>query len=214
MSKVSFSSTSRLFHLVLYPDATNYDFLQVLNDKVVNLKFCSKWAWSLHDQDVNDDGSLKKSHAHLVLSCKYPVRYKDVLSALGLPDSSMTLPDEFSKARSFRSMVRYLVHADNSKKFQYDISSISANFDFSSFFDSASSDKASSAFLELLDFMSQPGVTRRQIAVYASSCGLLGYYRQYYKILWDIIDHERFHNCYSGDILEELEKSLDNVTIV
>lgn len=206
MAKVSFSSQSRNFHLVLYPDASNYTFLQVLDELVVNLKFCSKWAWALHDSDVNDDDTQKKTHAHLVLSCKYPVRYLDVLSALGLPESSMTLPDEHSKTRTYRSMVRYLVHADSPKKYQYEISSIHANFDVSSFFDDASSDKSSSSFLELLEYMSNGHSTRRSVAMYAASCGLLGYYRQYYKMLWDIIEYETYS---SSENLKNLVEVLD-----
>lgn len=206
MSKVSFSSSSRNFHLVLYPDSTTYDLLQILSDRVVNFKPCSKWAFSVHDQDVNDDGTAKKLHYHLVLACKYPVRYKDVLSALGLPESSMTLPDANSKTRTFRSMVRYLIHADSPKKFQYDVGAISSNFDVSSFFSDSSGDKTADAFLELLDFMSQKTSNRRSIALYAASTGLLGYYRQYYKILWDIIDYEDFNKIN----LEVLEESIDN----
>lgn len=209
MSKVSFSSSSRNFHLVLYPDSTTYDLLQVLSENVVNLKFCSKWAFAVHDQDQNDDGSLKKSHYHLVISCKYPVRYCDVLSKLGLPESSMTLPDVNSKTRTFRSMVRYLVHADSPKKYQYEIASISANFDTSSFFDDASGNDASSAFLELLDFMSQKTSSRRSVALYAASCGLLGYYRQYYRVLWDIIEHESWYE--KNNVLETLEDSIDKL---
>lgn len=209
MSKVSFSSSSRNFHLVLYPDASNYVFLQVICENVVNLKSCSKWAYCIHDKDVNDDGSEKKAHAHLVISCKYPVRYKDIISSLGVPESSMTLPDEHSKVRTFRSMVRYLVHADSPKKYQYDIQLISSNFDVSPYFDDASSDKASGAFMELLEFMSLSSSTRRSVAMYAASCGLLGYYRQYYRILWDIIEYESFSN--RKNFLENLDESIDNL---
>lgn len=196
MSKVSFSSSSRNFHFVLYPDATNYVLLQVLLEGVVNLKYCLKWAYCMHDRDKFDDGSLKKSHCHLVLSCKYPVRYKDILSALGLPDNSVCLPESGSGVHTYRSMVRYLVHADSPKKFQYSVDDISANFDFSSFFDDASSYKGSSAFLELLDFMSDRSHTRRSVAMYAASTGLLGYYRQYYRMLWDIVDYEDFKSYF------------------
>lgn len=192
MSRVSLSSQSRNFHLVLYPDATNYTFLQIVFEDVVNLKFCSKWAWSFHDKDVDDNGNAKKKHAHLVLNCKYPVRYCDVLSSLSLPESSITLPESGSKTRTFRSMVRYLIHADSPKKFQYDVTDIHSNFDVSSFFSDCNLETSSQAFMDLLDFMSQKGVTRRQIALYACSSGLLGYYRQYYRILWDIRDYEEF----------------------
>lgn len=206
MSKVSFLSSSRNFHLVLYPDSTTYDLLQVLSESVVNYKPCSKWAFAVHDKDINDDGTLKKPHYHVVLACKYPVRYKDVISSLGLPESAMTLPDANSKTRTFRSMVRYLIHADSPKKYQYDVGIISSSFDVSSFFDDSSGDKSADAFKELLDFMSQKTSNRRSIALYAASTGLLGYYRQYYKILWDIREYEAFHNI-DPEILEE---SIDN----
>lgn len=206
MSKVSFSSSSRIFHFVLYPDSHSYFATHILFDLVVNLKYCSKWAFCLHDRDVNDDGILKKPHYHLVISCKYPVRYCDILSHLELPESSVTLPDIGSKTRTFRSMVRYLIHADSPSKFQYDIKDVSSNFDISSFFDLSSSSSGSSVFMDLLDFMSQPAVTKRSVAVYACSCGILGYYRQYYKILWDIIEHERFCDMK----LEILDQAIDN----
>lgn len=202
MAKVSFSASSRNFHLVLYPESSSYDLLHILDELVVNLKYCSKWAWCTHDSDVNDDESLKKEHVHLVLNCKYPVRYKDIVSHLAVPESSMTLPDANSSVRTFRSMVRYLIHADSPKKHQYDLDKIHSNFDVSSYFDVASADKSSSSFLDLLEFMSQKGVSRRSIALYAANNGLLGYYRQYYRILWDIIDYEDFSSAKNFEILE------------
>lgn len=197
MSKVSFNSSSRLFHLVFYPDSTSYYATSVLDQLVVSvvdsdsLPFLDKWAYILHDKD-EEDGVLKKSHYHLVLSCKYPVRYSQILKVFDLPESSMTLPDANSKSRTYRMMVRYLVHADSPKKFQYSLDEIKSNFDITSYFDSVSSDTASSAFVELLDFLSRPDTTRRSMALYAASCGLIGYYRQYYRILWDIREYEEF----------------------
>lgn len=208
MSKVSLSSSSRNFHFVLYPDATNYVLLQVLADSVVNLKYCNKWAYCRHDQDINDDGTLKKAHFHLVVSCKYPVRYKDILSALGLPENSVNLPDHGSGIHTYRSMVRYLIHADSPKKFQYDLDSISSNFDLSDYFDEASAQKGSSAFLELLDFMSDRSHNRRAVAIFAASSGLLGYYRQYYRILWDIIEFEEYKSYFRSK--ENYEFDIDS----
>lgn len=192
MSKVSLSSQSRNFHFVLYPDSESYFTTKVLFDSVVNLSFCSKWAYCLHDKDVSDDGQLLKPHYHLVISCKYPVRYIDILKKLELPDSSISLPTQGKSLRSFRSMVRYLVHADSPKKHQYDLSEIGSSFDVSDYFDSDSSDSGSSAFVDLLNFMSDKKHNRREIALYAVQSGYLGYYRQYYRILWDIIDYEDF----------------------
>lgn len=192
MSKVSLFSQSRNFHFVLYPDSESYLTTKVLFDFVVNLSFCSKWAYCLHDKDVSDDGQLLKPHYHLVISCKYPVRYVDILKKLELPESSVSLPTEGKSLKSFRSMVRYLIHADSPKKYQYDISEIGSSFDVSEYFDSGTSDSGSSAFVDLLNFMSDRKHNRRDIALFAVQSGYIGYYRQYYRILWDIIDYEDF----------------------
>lgn len=175
----------------MYPDSETYFTTKVLFDDVVNLTFCSKFAFALHDQDVSDSGDLLKPHYHLVISAKYPVKFSDVLSRLDLPPSCMSLPEEKNSVRTFRSMVRYLIHADSPKKYQYDISSIHSNFDVSVYFDTAP-DASSGAFLELLDFVSDKSHSRRSVALYAAQNGLLGYYRQYYRILWDIRDYEEF----------------------
>lgn len=189
MSKVSFSSQSRLFHLVIYSDSSSYSTTDILK-KCSQLQCCSRWAWCLHDKDLNDDGELKKAHIHLVLQCKYPVKYSFIVSSLGCVESSVTLPNAFSKTRTFRSLVRYLIHADSPKKYQYEISDIHCNFDLSSYFDEISVDLHASAFMDLLDFMSTSGVTRRNVAVYACQSGLITYYRMYYTILWDIFFSE------------------------
>lgn len=203
MSKVSLSAQSRNFHLVLYPDSESYFTTEVLFQSVVNYQACSKWAHCLHDKDVDKEGSPLKPHYHLVINCKYPVKYKDLLASLALPESSISLPSAGSKTRTFRSMVRYLIHADSPKKYQYDIGDIASNFDVSSYFDDASVDNASQAFVDLLDFMSDRHHSRRDIALYAASSGILGYYRQYYRILWDIRDYEDFkayhHNSIDND---------------
>lgn len=213
MSKVSISSQSRTFHLVLYPDSDTYDTTHILSDSVVNLKWCSKWAYALHDRDLDDRGLPKKSHIHLVLSAKYPVKYSDVLTKLGLPDSSIYLPEKSKTGVTYRTMVRYLIHADVSKKYQYDMSCIESNFDISEYFDLASQDRASSAFLDLLEFIldKHKSNSRRSVAVYAAQNGLLGYYRQYYTILWDIFYSEK-KNAYTRGthLLEELDKMFDN----
>lgn len=185
MSKVALSSQSRIFHIVLYPDSTLYDTTFVLSDLVVNLNSVVQYAYCLHDKDLGDSGDLLKPHYHLVLKCKYPVKYSDVCTKLGLPESAINLPVS-SHRQSFRSMVRYLIHADSPKKFQYAFEDIISNFSCSDYFDLSSSDDDSSAFRELLDFMLEGHPTKKSIALYACNSGLLKYYNRYYRILWDI----------------------------
>lgn len=209
MSKVSFSSQSRLFHLVLYPDSSTYSTTNLLSEFVVADKNVVEICYCLHDKDVKDGVDLKP-HYHVVFRFKNPIQYQTLLNRYSLPPSCVNLPDTTSKgSQSFRRMVRYLIHADSPKKYQYDLSSIISNFDVSQFFDQASADLQSSAFLDLLDAVSTIGASRRSVALYATSSGLLSYYRLYYHILWDVVRDDSLVNPQLLSRIERLEKILD-----
>lgn len=209
MSKVSFSSQSRLFHLVLYPDSTTYSTTNLLSEFVATDKNVVEVCYCLHDKDVKDEVDLKP-HYHVVFRFKNPIQYQTLLNRYSLPASCVNLPDTSSKgSQSFRRMVRYLIHADSPKKYQYDLSSIVSNFDINQFFDQASSDLQSSAFLDLLDAVSTKGASRRSVALYATSSGLLSYYRLFYHILWDVVKDDDIVNPQLLTRIENLEKLLD-----
>lgn len=206
MPKVLLSSKSRLFHFVIYPDSSSYDGTNFLKSFDPSSRFVPffpmevDFAYILHDSDVDDLGSPLKSHYHLVLRLSSPRSYLSVCKTLGLPTSSVSLPDsDRSSNLSFRYMSRYLIHLDSPKKYQYNPSSVISNFDISQYFDVASSDRQSSAFLELLELVLLPSSTKRSVAVYAAQSGLLSYYRMYYRILWDI--------SYENDIKGWMERT-------
>lgn len=73
------------------------------------------WAISpLHDEDVNDDGEIKKAHRHLLLSFRTVKSYaqiEEITKLLGAPAPKPCL--------STRGMVRYFLHMDSPEKAQY-----------------------------------------------------------------------------------------------
>lgn len=68
----------------------------------------------MHDSDLDSDGNLKKAHYHVILSLpnNSPTNIESIKSRLQL--------DYVEGVRSVRSAMRYLVHADDPDKFQYE----------------------------------------------------------------------------------------------
>lgn len=77
----------------------------------------------LHDRDLTEAGEYKKSHNHIVL----------LFSSMKTVDQVLMLLEPFGvhhieAVDSSRAYIRYLVHADNADKAQYDKGDIQANF--------------------------------------------------------------------------------------
>lgn len=121
---------------VLYPDSESYNCSLVCS---LIKSYFQKWAFIVHDEDIDQNGELKKAHLHWYGACltgagkSSPRLLSSVATALGLREN------EIEYAKSEKSSIRYLVHADDEDKAQYPISRIDANFSLLKFF----KDKAS-----------------------------------------------------------------------
>jgi len=99
------------------------DIESVLND----LKGSPRWAWILHDKDVDDKGVLKAPHVHIW------IEYDKQKNLPALAKELDRLPIEVNAIEYARSKVgclAYLTHENASSKHQYDKSEIHSNFDF------------------------------------------------------------------------------------
>ena len=109
----------RNWELVLYPDSDSYNVSFVL---AALTGVFSQWAYILHDSDVDSVGNPKKPHYHFYGKCA------DKLTSSGLA-YRVHVPESACRAvSSWKGALRYLVHADNPEKHQYNVSDISANF--------------------------------------------------------------------------------------
>lgn len=116
---------------VLYKDTTSYDYDEVLK----NIKtYFDKWSYCVHDKDVDSQGVLKKPHVHWVGiketedGKKCPVALSAVANAIGVTDNYLDF------ARSVKSAERYLIHADDDDKYQYDYNAIHTNHNVMKYF--------------------------------------------------------------------------------
>lgn len=115
----------RKWELVLYPDSDSYDVSSVLAGLVCVF---DQWAYILHDSDVDADGNPKKPHYHFYGKCADKLTASGIAYRVHVPESACRVVSRWKGA------LRYLVHADNPEKHQYDVSDISANFPLAGIF--------------------------------------------------------------------------------
>ena len=102
--------TSRYWAFIVYPESVEGNWENTLEE--MGLEFAIS---PLHDKDINPTGEPKKAHYHVLVEFAGPKRYKNVLEIC--EKIGATIP---KKVESIRGYYRYLTHADNPDKAQYD----------------------------------------------------------------------------------------------
>ena len=118
--KKSSESRTRAWTFVLYPESAPVGWFDLLDEMHVQFAVSP-----LHDRDINADGSLKKSHHHVLLyfdGVKSYEQIKEITDALCSP-----IPQRCHDAKA---LVRYFCHMDNPNKAQYNPSDIRAGGGF------------------------------------------------------------------------------------
>lgn len=115
----------RKFFLEMYIDSDNHDYKEVIEKAI---KDCDRYAYIVHDKDVNEDGEIKKPHVHMFVRYYYQRSRTSVAVDIGLPLNLV----EYSLSE--KQSVRYELHADDINKHQYSIEEIISNYDISKFF--------------------------------------------------------------------------------
>ena len=110
------NNKSRYWSFIYYPE-TDLDFINILEELG-----CVFAVSPLHDKDINPDGTPKKAHYHILVQFDGPTTYKNVKENIcELLGENATIP---KKVISMRGYYRYLTHADNPEKAQYDDANI------------------------------------------------------------------------------------------
>ena len=123
---------SKYFCAILYPDSSTYDTEKVI--KALSQEHLTFAVSPIHDRDVEDDGSLKKAHYHLLLSYSSSTTLNNIrgwFNVCGLPESDLHSVRVCASGVGF---FRYLTHKDNPEKAQYDDKDIRVFNDFDEIF--------------------------------------------------------------------------------
>lgn len=100
---------TRNFATVVYPESAPQDWLEKLAEAKIEALVSP-----LHDKDKNPDGEPKKAHYHVILmfeTVKTTEQVKEIIEKIGGVG--------VEKINSLRGYARYLIHADNPEKAQY-----------------------------------------------------------------------------------------------
>lgn len=112
------TSKSKYFCAILYPDSSTYD-----TDKLIKALAAEHFTFAvspIHDKDVEDDGSPKKAHFHLLLAYSSATTLNNIrswINCCGMPESDL---HSVRVCASGVGYFRYLTHKDNPEKAQYD----------------------------------------------------------------------------------------------
>jgi hypothetical protein len=102
----------RTVALLLYPeDVTHQKALE-------KIKQSYDYAYILHDKDCDEDGVIKKAHWHVVL------RFKNQQWNSAIAKDLEITPNYIEKCKNFDNALQYLIHYNDSDKFQYSLDEV------------------------------------------------------------------------------------------
>lgn len=113
---------SKYFCCILYPDSTTYDTDNVI--KALAEEHLTFAVSPLHDRDIEDNGTAKKPHFHLLVAFSSATTLSNIrgwFKACGMPESDL---HSVRVCASGVGYFRYLTHKDNPEKVQYDFKDI------------------------------------------------------------------------------------------
>lgn len=159
----------RSFMLVLYPDdETHQDTLLYIQE------FIDNYAFILHDKDFNENGEIKKAHYHVVIKLSNNKTISALAKELKIGENYIT-----PTHKSYVKGLRYLIHADDEDKYQYDFEEVIGPLK-KQLKKSLTADKdEADAVIELLELIEKHGELSMQsfVRIIASS-GLWSVYRR------------------------------------
>lgn len=114
----------------------NKFFIVVYNEPTLEqLLMCGVQEYALikHDNDFYDNGEIKKTHYHIYFKTRTRKTKGSIAKVFNINDKQVELLIQF--ATNPISCIRYLIHADDLDKYQYEIKDIKSNIELQSYFD-------------------------------------------------------------------------------
>lgn len=112
------------FFIVVYNEPTLEQLIQC---------GAKEYAFIKHDSDMNENGEIKKTHWHIYFKTRTRKTKGAIAKVFNINENQVDLLIQFASNES--SCIRYLIHADDLDKYQYEIKNISSNLNIQPFFD-------------------------------------------------------------------------------
>lgn len=114
MSRDTTKKKYRNWTFLVYPDSSRDDWKEVLQSFMLECAISP-----LHDKDMNEDGTPKKPHYHVLIMFNGPVTHDyvtNMISQLARDGKHMPLIVE---CKSVKGLIKYMKHEHNPEKYQY-----------------------------------------------------------------------------------------------
>ena len=169
-------SLSRNFEIILYKQDDVNRFVNVCIENGFD------YAYIYHDKDLKDDLSdFKKGHFHFQIYMKNQKSISSMSKLFQISENYIQYIYDKKKA------IRYLLHADNNDKYNYDIFEIKSNFDITPYFNNLVSNE--SIEMEIIfDYINQKKkITLLGLYKYVIDNNIWSTYRRNYSIIKDLV---------------------------
>lgn len=168
---------TRNTEFILYEQNEVYNAIRICNEN--NFEY----AYIYHDKDLKEDlTEFKKAHWHFQVFNEYQ---KELTTWANL--FNVNLP-RTQKITNKKSAIRYLIHADNNDKFQYDVTNIVSNFDFINYFNKLINDESNEIdiIFTYIDYHKRH-VGTKELVNYVLDNNIWGTFRRNYSIIKDLL---------------------------
>ena len=160
---------SRTIAFLLYPDdLTHLKAMDIIKSSYDHVAI-------LHDKDCDENGVIKKAHWHVILRFKNATWNSAICKELGI-DINYS-----EQIRNFDNSMMYLIHYNDSDKYQYDISEVFGTFknrlvDILNHQNKNEGEKV----LELIEFIeTYPKNIRLSVTTFSRFCASNGYWSEF-----------------------------------
>lgn len=141
------------------------------------------YAYILHDKDLDDDDNIKKFHYHFRV-------FSDLQRSLSAWSKVFDYPINYiEKLDDKRLSIRYLIHADNREKYQYNQNDIITNIDDIEKYFKDTKQEESYQLKYICDYIDSINgyIYFQDVKNYVLENNYWSAYRRYYTIIRDII---------------------------
>lgn len=145
---------TRNWVFILYPESAPENWKELLKEEMISFAVSP-----LHDLDISDEntGVLKKAHYHIMLcfdSVKAFSQVEVITKKLNCP-----IPQPVN---SYKGTIRYMVHKDDPKKYQYNIADIYVHGDVDIVSPFQTSTSRYEAIKEMLNYVKEHNISEFQ----------------------------------------------------
>lgn len=120
--------------------------IAVIQSRIEELTQIKSYCIITHDKDILPSGEIKPPHFHAVLTFKNATTINSIAKAIGVA------PQYVNKIKSTTKTAQlYLVHRNNSEKYQYSPEDVKANFDYVTFADDCPAKQKREHIANLID---------------------------------------------------------------